>query len=145
MSNKNLKSLTDRIFETFNKGEAAVIALSDQLFAPNFVYHSAIGQEIHGLKDYKQSIREFFSAFPDAQYTVHDMLFERDKAAVRYTITATHKGPLMGIPPTNKKMTAESIGIYRMAGGKLEEAWDKMDTLSLMQQLGLIPSPEKSK
>jgi len=145
MSNKDLKSLTRRIFDTFNKGEAAVLALADELFAPNFVYHSVVGHEIHGIKDYKQSMREFFTAFPDAQYTVNDMLFEGDKAAVRYTITATHKGPLMGIPPTNKKMTAESIGIYRMAGGKLEEAWDKMDTLSLMQQLGVIPSPEKPK
>jgi len=145
VSNKDLKSLTRRIFDTFNKGEAAVMALSDELFAPNFVYHSAMGQEIHGLKDYKQSMREFFTAFPDAQYKVSDMLFEGDKGAVRYTITATHKGPLLGIPPPNKKMTVESVGIYRLAGGKLEEAWDKMDTLSVMQQLGVVPSPGKSK
>jgi steroid delta-isomerase-like uncharacterized protein len=121
------------------------MALSNELFAPNFVYHSAMGREIRGIKDYKQSMKEFFTAFPDAQYTVNDTLFEGEKAAVRYTITATHKGPLLGIPPTNKKMTAETIGIYHMVGGKLEEAWDKMDTLSLLQQIGVVPSPGKSK
>jgi predicted ester cyclase len=29
--------------------------------------------------------------------------------------------------------------IYRVAGGKIVEAWANMDMLSLMQQIGAIP------
>jgi predicted ester cyclase len=32
------------------------------------------------------------------------------------------------------------IDILRMAGGKCVEHWGQMDTMSLMQQLGVIPS-----
>ena len=118
MSTQDHKALLSRVLDSFNKGEAAVIAVSDELFAPNFVYHPVTGDVIRGLKDYKPFVKEFLSAFPDAHYTVEDMLFEGDKGAVRITITATHKGPLMGIPATNKKMVVEMNEIYRMAVAK---------------------------
>lgn len=145
MSTKDLKAFVRRILDAWNKGEAAVMTASDELIAPNFVYHRGTGDVIRGLKDYKQSMKELFSAFPDAHYTIDDMIIEGNKGAFRYTISATHKGALMGIPPTNKKVTIEIIGIYRMARGKIVEAWDKMDTMGLMQQLGVVPTPGKQK
>ena len=57
------------------------------------------------LKNIKQSISEEFSAFPDLHYTIDDMVAEGDKVAARVTMTGTHKGEFMGIPPTNKKIT----------------------------------------
>jgi predicted ester cyclase len=45
----------------------------------------------------------------------------------------------MGIPPTGKKVTFWAIEIDRFAGGKFVESWVRLDTLSLMQQLGLVP------
>ena len=71
------------------------------------------------------------------------MIVEGDKAVLRYTITGTHKGAYMGIPPTDKKPTISIIKIDRFSGGKLVEGWYEYDTLSLMQQLGVIPTPKK--
>jgi predicted ester cyclase len=51
----------------------------------------------------------------------------------------------MGIPPTNKKITTWAIEIYRFVGGKAVEVWSRSDTLSLMQQLGVVPTPGKQK
>jgi predicted ester cyclase len=145
MPTKDLKALMRRVIDAFNQGEAAVMTIADELVDANFVYHRGMGNDIHGLKDYKQSMKEFFSAFPDAHWTIDDIVVEGDKAAVRYTITGTHKGELMGIPATNKKVTVWVIGIDRMAGGKVVEAWDRMDTLGLMLQLGVVPTPGKGK
>jgi steroid delta-isomerase-like uncharacterized protein len=142
---KDLRALGRRFINEFNKGEEAAMAVIDEMVAANFVYHQGTGEDIHGLKDYKQSMREMFSAFPDIHWTIDDMIVEGDKAAIRYTITGTHKGELMGIPATNKKVTISVIGIDSMAGGKLVEAWDRMDTLGLMQQLGVIPTPGEGK
>jgi hypothetical protein len=76
---------------------------------------------------------------------VDDLIVEGDKAVIRYTITGTHKGEFMGVPPTNKKVTLWVIVIERFAGGKIVETWERFDSLGLMQQLGVIPKPDKGK
>ena len=113
----------------------------DKLYATDYVEHSGTGEDIRGLKDYKQSISELYTAFPDIHFTLHDMVVEGNKVAVRFTFSGTHKGEFMGIPPTNKKMTTSGIYIDRIAGGKFAESWVRYDTLGLMQQLGLAPTP----
>jgi predicted ester cyclase len=64
---------------------------------------------IRGIKDYKQHISEFYSAFPDLHFTINGMVAEGDKVAVRLTGTGTNKGAFMGSPPTNKKITVWEI------------------------------------
>jgi predicted ester cyclase len=60
-------------------------------------------------------------------------------------MTGTHKGEIMGIPPTNKKVTVSLIVIDRFAGGKIVEDNGQFDALGLMRQLGLDPTPKKEK
>jgi hypothetical protein len=47
---------------------------------------------------------------------------------------------LLGVPPTGKRFQTSAICIYRLAEGKFAEVWEQMDTLALMQQLGVIPA-----
>jgi steroid delta-isomerase-like uncharacterized protein len=145
MSAKEIKALERRLYEECNKGKEAALAVIDELYATDIVYHSSTGRDIRGIKDYKQHISEFYSAFPDLHFTIDDMVAEGDKVAVRFTGTGTNKGAFMGIPPTNKKITVWEIEIDRFAGGKFVEGWSRYDTLGLMQQLGLIPTPKKEK
>ena len=117
----------------------------DELYAIDIVYHSSTGREIRGIKDYKQHVNDFYSAFPDLHFTIEDMFVEGDKVAMRLTGSGTNKGELRGIPPTNKKVTVSMIEIYHFAGGKFVEGWSRYDTLGMMQQLGLIPTPGKGR
>jgi len=145
MSAKEIKALERRFVEEWNRGKAAAMAVIDELCATDFVFHSGTGEDIHGLKDFQQSMSEFYSAFPDNHSTIDDMVVEGDKVAVRFTMTGTHKGEFSGIPPTNKKVTICGIYIDRIAGGKFVEGWERFDTLGLMQQLGLVPTPGKGR
>jgi len=145
MSAKEIKALERRLYEECNKGKAAALAVIDELYAIDIVYHSSSGRDIRGIKDYKQHVSEFYSAFPDLRFTIEDMVAEGDKVAVRLTGTGTNKGEFRGIPPTNKKVTLWEIQIDRVAGGKFVEGWSRYDTLGLMQQLGLIPTPGKGR
>jgi len=136
MSAKENKALMRRLFEEINKGKAAAMAAIDRSI------------DMRGdLKNIKQIISEEFSAFPDLHYTIDDMVAEGDKVATRVTMTGTHKGEFMGIPPTNKKITIRAIFIHRFAGGKIVEEHVEYSALDLMQQLGLkeIPTPKKEK
>ena len=143
MSTKDLKAIERRLANEFNKGKAAALAAIEELTPTNSVYHTATGMDIRGLKDIKQFFSEMFDAFPDFHMTIDDLVAEGEKVVIRYTMTATHKREFMGIPATNKKVTGWVIQIDRFAGGKYVEAWERMDTLGFMQQLGVIPTPEK--
>jgi len=143
MSAKDLKALTRRFIEEWNKGKAAAMAVIDEMYATNFVSHG--DEDIRGIENVKQSTSEEFSAFPDLHLTIDDMVAEGDKVAARITMTGTHKGEYMGAPPTNKKITIRAIAIERFAGGKIVEEWGMTNTLGLMQQLGVVPTPKKEK
>ena len=145
MSTKDLTALDRRFFEEWNKGKAAAMALIDKSCATNIVWPDANGEDIRGIKDFKKSMGEFFGAFPDNHFTIEDMIAEGDMVAVRYTITGTHKGEMMGIPATNKKVTLMALEIDRIVGGKFVEGWIRFDTLGMMRQLGLAPTPGKRK
>jgi steroid delta-isomerase-like uncharacterized protein len=144
MSAKEIKALERRVFEENNKGKAAAMAVMDELYAADFVMHGSIeSEDIHGLRNVKQSMNEYLNAFPDLHYALDDMIVEGDKVVVRCTVTGTHKGEFMGVPPTNRKVKVQAIAIDRVVGGKIVEEWGLSDTLGLMQQLGVVPTPNK--
>jgi predicted ester cyclase len=143
MSAKDPRALWRHLVEQWNKGKVAAMAVLDETNAPDIVFHTANGRDLRGINEVKQMFSGIYDALPDNHMTIDDIVVEGDKAAVRYTTTGTHKGALMGIPPTNKKVTMSVIGIDRVVNGKFVEIWERSDTLGMMQQLGAIPTPKK--
>jgi predicted ester cyclase len=144
MSTKNdLKTLHRNLMVEWNKGKTAAMTAIDELFATNFIYHRGIGDETHGIKELKESMSGLFNGFPDIHFATDEIITEGNKQATRLTITGTHKGEFMGIAPTNKKIKMSVLHIDTFARGKCVESWERFDTLGLMQQLGVVPTPEK--
>ncbi len=139
MSLEENKAIERRFFEeVVNNGELAVI---DELFAANFVDHSALPGTAADREGTKQFFAMAHSAFPDFHSTLEDMFAEGDKVVQRFTARGTHKGEFMGIPPTGKQVTITGIAIHRITGGKIVENWVSMDMLGALQQLGVVPPP----
>ena len=139
MSTEQNKALIRRFYEeVLNKKNTAVI---DELLDPNQVNHSLPPGMPADLEGSKQFIGMFLTGFPDLHFTVEDMIAEGDTVVARLTARGTHQGAFMGIPPTGKHVTVTAIDINRLVGGKSVEHWLEMDTLGMMQQLGVIPSP----
>ena len=140
MSTEQNKALVRRLMEeVFDRGN---ISLIDELFAPDFVEHEELPPGIPaGSEGVKQLSTMFRSAFPDFKATIDDMIAEGDKVVVSGTWSGTHKGEFMGIPPTGKRVSIGVIDIIRMAGGKGVEHWGQMDSMGMMQQLGVVPAP----
>ena len=82
------------------------------------------------------------AGFPDLHVTVEDIIAEGDKVVGRTTIRGSHTGEFMGMAPTGKQFTIQAIDVMRFAGGKVVEHWGNQDDLGMMQQLGVIPTPE---
>jgi steroid delta-isomerase-like uncharacterized protein len=120
--------------EVINNGNLSFV---DKLYSKDFVYHSSDGGEIKGLDSVKEHVQMFRAAFPDIQVTVEDVFAEGDKVVNRWSMRGTHRGELMGIPPTGKQVNIWGITINRFVGGKTVEIWDAWDNLSFMKQLGV--------
>ena len=131
------KALMRRFYEEISKGNLAVV---DELIAADVVEHSPF---VPGQAPGRQGTLELFTtihaAFPDLRITAEDMVAEGDKVVSRGTFSGTQKGEFMGIAPTGKQITIGVIEIVRIAGGKMVEHWNVVDSLSMMQQLGMIP------
>ncbi|MGH2784880.1 MAG: ester cyclase [Actinomycetota bacterium] len=84
---------------------------------------------------------QFYVAFPDIVHTVSDTVEEDDKVAVRFRITGTNTGPLMGQPATGKPIDIGALGIMRFVGGKVAEIHSEFDLMGMMQQIGALPTP----
>jgi len=137
MSTEENKALIRRFHEeVWSQGNLTVV---DELCAPNFIYHTPTGP-IHGLEGFKQFVTMYRTAFPDLHIPIDDMIAEADKVVTRWTARGTHKGDLMGIPPTGKQVTITGILIGRFEGGKFVEGWIDFDALGMLQQLGVIPA-----
>jgi predicted ester cyclase len=134
-----------RWFKECNKGKTAFMAVFDELHAADIVAHGGTGEEVRGLKNFKEYCLEWLNAFPDLHFTIYDMVVEGDKVAVRSSWTGTFRRELKGIPPTNKKVTSWEIEIDRIANEKIVEIWTRYDTSSVMQQVGLGTIPNEKR
>ena len=90
---------------------------------------------------YKQACLLHIAAFPDMKVTTDDIIAEGDKVVIRWTVTGTHQGELMGIPASGKQVTWSGMTIYRFADGKIVESWWSYDAMGMMQQI-MPPTPE---
>ena len=139
MSAEDNKAIAQRYWdEVWNTGN---VALVEELFAPDTLYHSPGGRTSRGIEARKQTPIRWRAAFPDFRATVEDLFAEGDKVVVRWTVRGTHGGnieiPSVGtIAPTGKHISVAGMDIYHFRGGKIVEGWRHMSTLQLVQQLG---------
>src|SRR3712207_6482434 len=117
MSEEN-KAIVRRWVEAFNEGKFDAV---DDLVTGSYVRHDPNSPEVHGPEEEKQLIAMYRSAFPDLHFTIEDMIAEGDKVVIRVGISATHKGELFGIPPTENRLTLSGTEIYRLVDGKIDE------------------------
>ena len=138
MSDQNKATIRRFWEEVFNGRKLGMI---DDMVTADYAYHGPAGQEIRGAEGLKQFLGMYFNAFPDVKAEIEDVFGEGDKVVSRVMGRGTHKGNLMGIPPTGKQITIMVICTNRFEGGKIAEDWELVDLFGMMQQLGVIQQP----
>jgi steroid delta-isomerase-like uncharacterized protein len=86
---------------------------------------------------YRRQVERFLTGLPDLRFNVDDTISEGDKLVVYWTITGTHRGEFLGVPPTNKLVAFSGITINEIADGKILESTVIWDGLGLMKQFGI--------
>ena len=126
-----------RMYDLLNSGD---IDGFGEALADEFVEH----EETPGLAPTKDGVLEFFrmqlAGFPDLRMEPQDVLVCDDKVVIRSKITGTHQGELMGIPATGRSVDVQVIDIVQFRDdGLAHEHWGVIDSMTMMQQLGVVP------
>lgn len=91
-----------------------------------------------------KDIQDFFTAFPDIQFNVTNIVASGDHAAVHGVGAGTHRGSMEGpsgtISATNKRAEIPFAAFIRLdSQGLIEEERRYYDMAGMMMQLGLMP------
>lgn len=114
----------------------------DKMVSEDFIEHIPFPGQGPGRMGLKFAINSMHAGFPDMNWTVHEQIAEGEKVVSRFVWKGTHKGEFMGIPPTNKKVEVWGIVIDVVKDGLFSESRIIMDTVGLLQQLGVMPKPQ---
>lgn len=98
-------------------------------------------------------IEDIWRTFPDWRGKILEIAAEADSVVVRLNISGTHLGVgrlpvnggmLVDVPPNGRSFAVQHIHWYKLRGGEIVDHYANRDDLGMMQQLGLLPTPEFS-
>jgi steroid delta-isomerase-like uncharacterized protein len=132
------KALLQRWFdEVWNKGRAEAI---DELLAVDGIAHGLSddpAKPLTGPTGFKPFYEAFRGAFPNIEVVVEDMIAEGDRVVARCSVRGKHVGDHLGFAATNAPVAFDGIAIVRIRDGKIVEAWNNFDFMTMNRQLGV--------
>jgi steroid delta-isomerase-like uncharacterized protein len=140
MTTPEANKLVMRRFTEFINTASEKLAV--ELISPDAIFHIPGRPEpMRGPTGYLAIIGMMREGFPDIQWTLEEMIAEGDMVAARFTMRGTHEGAFFELPPTGKPIVVQAMNFYRLAGGQFVEERGQPDLLSLLQQIGAVPTP----
>jgi steroid delta-isomerase-like uncharacterized protein len=107
----------------------------EEILAVELVFRGSLGDDVRGragFRGYRDKVR---AAFPDFTNEVLDLVVDGERAAARLRYTGTHRGPLLGVPATGRRVGYDGAAFFRLTGGQIAEAWVLGDVHGLLRQL----------
>lgn len=78
------------------------------------------------------------AAFPDLELRPRLVVAEGELVAGHFAARGTHLGLFQGVPATGRRWEAACTAVYRVADGRIADAWVTWDQLALLEQLGAV-------
>lgn len=136
MSEQN-KALVRRVIEEIvNQGN---LELVNQLISPEYSYFEPTVGSMRGREGYKGIVMTYRSAFPDMKLIIDEQIAEGDVVVTRWRAEGTHRGELMGIAPTGKRVSVQGVVISQVKNGQLTDDFESYDVHGMLRQLGVAP------
>jgi predicted ester cyclase len=93
----------------------------------------------------KEQVRGFyegiFTAFGTPKLAFHELLWDGNVCAIRFTMTGRHVNEFMGVPATGADITLPGITTLHFLGDRVIERFSQADMLGLLVQIGAVPAP----
>ena len=90
----------------------------------------------------KAIVDQWTTAFPDWRFELLALVAEGDKVVAHLPYSGTFREPILGIDATGRSANVDEIVIFKIAAGKIVEAWEVYDECGMWRQLGVQPHPD---
>jgi steroid delta-isomerase-like uncharacterized protein len=127
--------------ETFAAWNAHDPELYTAHVADDYVWESDwLPNPVRGPQEVKVAMQAYFTAFPDLRLDVETTIASDNVVAKTWTATGTHKGEFLGVPATNKHVSARGCTVVELEDGKVIKSTTYSDRMTLLKQLGVLKS-----
>ena len=109
----------------------------EKLMADDAVLHVSGGDLSCNPAGTRAIAEEWTTAFPDWRFELLALFAEDDRVVAHVPYSGTHHGAVVGIQPTGASCVVDEIVIFRLADGKIAEAWEVFDEAGMWRQLGV--------
>ncbi|MCA1838561.1 MAG: ester cyclase [Actinobacteria bacterium] len=132
MSEDN-KELVRRYQEAYNTGDLDIL---DKILAPDWVTNAWPEGIPQSIENAKAGHRMVLEVFPDYHCTTENLIAEGDWVVQSWTARGTHKGELLGLPPTGRLVQFGGISMFRIADARIVQHLAYGDELGFLEQVG---------
>jgi predicted ester cyclase len=129
------RDYTHRVFNGHNPD------LASEYVTPDVRWHGGTLGTVEGAENLVALLRDFIGALPDLNAQEQDIVADGDTVALRFVVEATHKGELLGIAPTGRKVRWDAVDVYRFKDGKITEEWAADDLTAILYGVGAYTPP----
>jgi steroid delta-isomerase-like uncharacterized protein len=135
------KELVRRLYERLMAN--GDVAAAEEIIDEGYVDHSLPGNVEGGRAELIGVVQAVRAAVPDIAPVVDSAVADDDLVAVRITARGHHTGAPFppGIPAAGQAIEWREQHMFRIADGRILEHWGVFDNLSILQQLGAVPTP----
>jgi len=132
---KIVREYTERVFNAHNP------ELASEYVTPDVKWHGGTLGTVEGPEGLVGLLKGFIGALPDLNAQEQDLVANGDTVAVRFVVEATHKGDLLGIAPTGRRVRWDAVDVYRLKDGKISEEWAADDMTAILAQVEAYTPP----
>ncbi|WP_051772339.1 ester cyclase [Saccharothrix sp. NRRL B-16314] len=98
------------------------------------------GRPVMDRHAFLDTVTMVMNAKPDVVLDLKDIFVDGNTAVVHATFTGHQTGPLLGIPPTGRKVSITELGTVTFDdAGRVVEFRQEADYLGMLTQLGVVP------
>ena len=138
----NPESIAREMIDAINRNDMAGYKA---LLHPDYTYRGPDGQIERGPDAGVAIIQMYRTAFPeDLSTDVQRIYSAGDTAIVEFIGKGTHRGELLGIAPTGRKVEMPIVTVLEMRDGKVHTEREYFDSGYMMQQLGVVPAAARA-
>ncbi len=101
----------------------------------SFSFRGSLGAEKQGHEGFAEYLDMIHNALGNYTCIIKETVSEQSKVFAKMQFTGTHQGVLMGIEPTNRRITWDGAALFHFKGGKVSALWVLGDLKSLEAQL----------
>ena len=96
-----------------------------------YIQDPCFPEPVKGGESVREAFAQLWMAFPDATFTLNDMIIDGNKVAVEWTLSATHAGEYLGVQPSGKRFQVRTASLFRVDNGQFVRDFSLFDATGL--------------